>query len=119
MAGALWSGMLSFGLVSIPVRPVSGRRGTQPAFHEFLKNTRDRIPCQRVNQRTGQEVPHSDVVKDADIGASYVLLGQEELDSIAPGRSRLLDIRIFVDPEIDLIYFSKGYFLGPGMTRPR
>jgi DNA end-binding protein Ku len=44
-----------------------------------------------------------------------VLLGQEELDSIAPGRDRLLDIQVFVDSDdIDPIYFGRAYFLGPG-----
>jgi hypothetical protein len=46
---------------------------------------------------------------------SYVLLSQNELHEIAPGQSRSLDIRQFVDiGEVDPIYFSKAYFLGPG-----
>jgi DNA end-binding protein Ku len=44
-----------------------------------------------------------------------VLLDQDELDSVAPGRSRSLDVHTFVDlDEIDAIYFDKTYFLGPG-----
>ena len=43
------------------------------------------------------------------------MLDQDELDSVAPGRSRSLDIHTFVDlDEIDAIYFDKTYFLGPG-----
>jgi hypothetical protein len=38
---------------------------------------------------------------------------QEELDEIAPGRSRTIDIDTFVDlDEIDPIYFQKSYWLG-------
>jgi DNA end-binding protein Ku len=59
---------------------------------------------------------YADIVKGADTGGGhYVLLDQEELDSVAPGRSRSLDIHTFVDlDEIDAIYFDKTYFLGPG-----
>jgi DNA end-binding protein Ku len=116
MARAIWSGVLSFGLVSIPVRLYPATEPHQPSFHEFEKGTADRIRYQRVNERTGHEVEYSDVVKGASIGGgNYVPLSQKELDEIAPGQSRSLDIRQFVDiGEIDPIYFSKAYLLGPG-----
>lgn len=116
MARAIWSGVLSFGLVSVPVELYSATEAHGPTFHQFEEGTADRIRYERVNERTGDEVNYSDVVKGADIGGgNYVMLGQDELDSIAPGRSRSLDIHTFVDlDEIDAIYFNKTYFLGPG-----
>jgi DNA end-binding protein Ku len=116
MARAIWSGVISFGLVSIPVELYSATHAHEPTFHQFEKGTSDRIRYQRVNERTGDEVDYSDIVKGADIGAgNYVVLDQDELDSVAPGRSRSLDIHAFVNlDEIDPIYFSKTYFLGPG-----
>ena len=116
MARAIWSGVLSFGLVSVPVELYTATEAHGPVFHQFEKGTADRIRYQRVNERTADEVEYSDVVKGADIGGgNYVVLGQDELDSIAPGRSRLMDIRTFVDlDDIDPLYFDKAYFLGPG-----
>jgi DNA end-binding protein Ku len=116
MARAIWSGVLSFGLVSVPVELYSATEAHGPVFHQFEKGTADRIRYQRVNERTADEVEYSDIVKGADIGGgNYVLLDQDELDSIAPGRSRLIDIHTFVDlDEIDPLYFDKAYFLGPG-----
>jgi DNA end-binding protein Ku len=116
MARAIWSGVLSFGLVAIPVELYSATEAHRPAFHQFEEGTADRIRYQRVNERTGDEVGYADVVKGADIGGgNYVMLDQDELDSVAPGRSRSLDIHTFVDlDEIDAIYFDKTYFLGPG-----
>jgi DNA end-binding protein Ku len=116
MARAIWSGVISFGLVSIPVELYSATEAHEPTFHQFEKGTTDRIRYQRVNERTGDEVAYSDIVKGADVGGGdYVLLDQDELDSVAPGRSRLLDIHTFVDlDDIDPIYFNKTYFLGPG-----
>jgi DNA end-binding protein Ku len=115
MARAIWSGVMSFGLVSVPVELYSATEPHEPAFHQFEKGTADRIRYQRINERTGREVKYADIVRGADIGGgSYVLLGQDELDSVAPGRSRSLDIHAFVDlDEIDPVYFSKSYFLGP------
>ncbi|HTU72665.1 MAG TPA: Ku protein [Trebonia sp.] len=116
MARAIWSGVLSFGLVTVPVQLYSATEGHRPSFHQFAEGTADRIRYQRVNERTGDEVGYSDIVKGADVGdGSYVLLEQGELDSVAPGRSRSLDVHMFVDlDEIDAIYFNKTYFLGPG-----
>jgi DNA end-binding protein Ku len=116
MARGIWSGVLSFGLVSVPVELYSATETHRPAFHEFQKGTADRIRYQRVNERTGAEVDYSDIVRGADTGGgNYVLLDQDELDSVAPGRSRSLDIHTFVDvDDIDPLYFNKTYFLGPG-----
>jgi DNA end-binding protein Ku len=115
MARAIWSGVLSFGLVSVPVQMFTATESHEPTFHQFQKDTSDRIRYQRINERTGDEVPYSEIVKGADVGdGNYVMLDQDELDSVAPGRSRSLDIQSFVDlDEIDPIYFSKTYFLGP------
>jgi DNA end-binding protein Ku len=98
MARAVWSGVLSFGLVSVPVELYTATEEHGPVFHQFQKGTADRIRYQRVNERTGDEVEYSDIVKGADIGGgNYVLLDQDELDSVAPGRSRLMDIHTFVE----------------------
>ena len=77
-------------------------------FHQFEKGTADRIRYQRVNERTTDEVEYSDNVKGAETGGGhYVMLDQEELDSVAPGRSRSMEIRAFVDlDDIDPIYFK-------------
>ena len=115
MARAIWSGVLSFGLVSVPVELYTATEAHGPVFHQFEEGTADRIRYQRVNERTGDEVEYSDIVKGADVGGDYVLLDQDELDSVAPGRSRLMDIHTFVDAgDIDPLYFNKAYFLGPG-----
>jgi DNA end-binding protein Ku len=116
MARAIWSGVLSFGLVAIPVELYSATEAHRPAFHQFEEGTADRIRNQRVNERTGDEVGYADIVKGADTGGGhYVMLDQDELDAIAPGRSRSLEIHTFAAlDEIDAIYFDKTYFLGPG-----
>src|SRR5436189_5721519 len=115
MARAIWSGVMSFGLVTVPVEVYSATQAHEPTFHQFQKNTGDRIRYKRVNERTGREVDYADIVKGADVGRGrYVMLDQDELDAVAPGRSRSMDIASFVDlDEIDPIHFAKTYYLGP------
>ncbi len=115
MARSIWSGALSFGLVSIPVSLYPATQEHQVHFHQLERDTGSRVRYQRVNQDTGQEVPYSDIVKGADTGeGQYVVLTNEELESAEPGGGHTVDITDFVDAaEIDPIYFQKSYYLGP------
>jgi DNA end-binding protein Ku len=116
MARPIWTGVISFGLVSVPVAMYSATREHEVRFHQFEKGTTDRIRYQRVNERTGKEVDFADIVKGADIGdGELVLLDPDELDAVAPGQSKSMDIYQFVElDEIDPIYFQKTYYLMPG-----
>jgi DNA end-binding protein Ku len=116
MARPIWTGAITFGLVSVPVAMYSATHEHEVSFHQFEKGTADRIRYRRVNERTGKEVEFEDIVKGADVGGgNYVMLDPDELDAVAPGRSRSLEIHRFVDlEEIDPIYYQKTYFLAPG-----
>jgi DNA end-binding protein Ku len=120
VARAIWSGVLSFGLVSVPVQIFSATEGHEPTFHQYEKDTKDRIRYQRVNERTGKEVDYADIVRGAKSGRKLVLLDDDELSSVAPGRSRSMDVDTFVDlDDIDPLHFDKSYFLGPGNEEAR
>jgi DNA end-binding protein Ku len=116
VARSIWSGVVSFGLVSVPVRLYSATHEHEVSFHQFEKGTSDRIRYRRVNGRTGKEVEYGDIVKGADVGGGeYVMLDPDELEAVAPGRSRSLEVHAFVDlDEIDPIYYQKSYYLAPG-----
>ncbi|MBM7775638.1 DNA end-binding protein Ku [Actinokineospora baliensis] len=115
MARPIWHGAINFGLVTVPVDLYSATDDHTISFRQFERGTTDRIRYKRVNERTGEEVAFADIVKGAEVGAGeYVIVEPEELDQIAPGRSRTLDISAFVDlEEIDPIHFQKTYWLAP------
>jgi DNA end-binding protein Ku len=115
MARAIWSGYITFGLVSVPVGLFSATEEHEVDFHQFQRGTSDRIRYKRVNERTGREVDFDKIVKGHDVGGGeYVIVEPDELDDIAPGRSRSLEISRFVDlDEIDPIHFQKSYYLAP------
>ncbi|GAA1018855.1 MULTISPECIES: non-homologous end joining protein Ku [Amycolatopsis] len=111
----VWQGALSFGLVNVPVRMYKAVEDHAVHFTQFQRGTRDRIRYRRVNERTGDEVPYDDIVRGREVGDDeYVLVEQEELDEIAPGRSRSLEVESFVDlEEVDPVYFDRAYWLAP------
>ncbi len=115
VARPIWSGAINFGLVTVPVDLYSATEDHTISFRQFQRGTSDRIRYKRVNERTGEEVPFSEIVKGADIGGGdYVIIEPDELDAIAPGRSRTIDIDAFVDLDaIDPVHFQKTYWLAP------
>ncbi|MET0132318.1 MAG: Ku protein [Kibdelosporangium sp.] len=115
MPRAIWSGTISFGLVSIPVELYSATSDHTVHFNQFQRGTADRVRYKRVNERTGDEVEFGDIVKGKEVGdGEFVLVEPDELADIAPGRSRSIEIGSFVDlDEIDPIFFQKTYWLAP------
>jgi DNA end-binding protein Ku len=115
MARVIWSGALAFGLVNIPVGLYAATEDRTVHFNQFQKGTSDRIRYKRINERTGEEVPFKEIVKGREVDEdTYVLVTDDELESVEPGRTRTIDITDFVDlSEVDPIYFQKTYYLAP------
>jgi DNA end-binding protein Ku len=116
MARAIWSGAISFGLVNIPVKLYSAVSRKTVRFHQLDGEDNQRIQQKRVNPRTGEEVPYENLVKGYEIGPErYVIITPEELDGLAPEKTRTIDIEDFVDlDDIDPIFYDHPYYLAPG-----
>ena len=115
MARPIWTGSVAFGLVNVPVALYTATDDKTVHFNQFQAGTSDRIRYKRVNERTGREVQRDEIVRGHEVSkGDYVLVTDEELDAIDPGRSRTIDIADFVDlAEIDQTYFQKTYYLAP------
>lgn len=122
MARAIWTGSISFGLVTVPVKLYTATSPHKVSFHQFQEGTGERIRYQRVAEGTGEEVDYADIVKGAEVEKGrHVIVTREELEAIEPGKSRSIDIEDFVDlDEIDPIAWNTTYYLGPdGETAER
>ncbi|MEA3214603.1 MAG: end-binding protein Ku, partial [Acidimicrobiia bacterium] len=119
MARSIWSGSLSFGLVNVPVRLYSATQAHDIHFHQFEEGSGRRVRNMRVAEGTKDEVAYEDVVKGYEVGEDqWVMLSQDELDTVEPHKSRTIDIEDFVSlDEIDPIYFERTYYLGPDPDR--
>ncbi len=115
MPRTIWKGALNFGLVNVPVGLYSATQDKTIHFNQFEEGTSDRIRYRKVNERTGNEVPTSKIVKGFDLGGGeYVLLSDEELEAAEPEKSKLIEITDFVDlDQIDPIFYRSTYYLAP------
>jgi DNA end-binding protein Ku len=115
MARAIWSGSISFGLLNVPVKLYSAVSKQTVRFRELREDDGSRIRHKRVAEDDGEEVPYEKIVKGYEITPDqYVIVSRDELDEIAPERTRAIEIKDFVDlDEIDPIYFEHPYYLAP------
>ena len=115
MPRALWSGVLAFGLVNVPVGLFSATSEKAVRFNQLNKATGNRVRYRKVDEATGEEVPASEIVSGYDTGDDeYVVVDREELASVAPGRSELMEISDFVDlADIDPTFYRSTYYLAP------
>lgn len=104
-----------FGLVVVPVQVFRATEDHTIHFHQIQRGTADRVRHKRVNERTGEEVQFEEIVKGYPAEEGWVVVEPEELEEIAPGRSKSLEIIGFVDlDDIDPIYVRDTYYLAPG-----
>jgi len=112
---SFWKGHLRLSLVTIPVRLVSAARSDGAvAFHQVDRKTRQRVRYQKVVPGAG-EVDKDDIVRGYEVEPGhYVLLEDEELDSLKLETRRTIELTQFVDAcEIDPLYFDRPYYMLP------
>ena len=154
MPQAVWTGAISFGLVSIPVKLYPATEPKDVRFHFYDRTSGRRVRYERVVREDEPQAfapeppaaplrdavpiyeraepasvtlpreiaPPERVVERSDIVRGYefptgdlVAVDDVELESLAPSRSRTIDIEEFVDlAEIDPVFFEKSYHVAPG-----
>jgi len=116
MARSIWTGAISFGLVTVPVKLYSAVNRKTVRFHQLSGKSGVRISQKRVDPSTGDEVAYDDIVKGFELTPDrYVVVEPAELDALQPEKTRTIDIQDFVDlHDIDPIYYDHPYYLAPG-----
>ena len=116
MPRSIWTGAISFGLVTVPVKLYSAVQRKTVRFHQLNQQTGVRIQQKRVDPTTGEEVPYEDVVKGYELTPDrYVVVEPTELEALDPKKTKTIDIEDFVDlAEIDPIFYDHPYYLAPG-----
>ena len=115
MPRAIWSGSISYGLVSIPVKLFSAVSEQSVRFNQLDGRNNARVRQRRVNEATGEEVPHSEIVKGYELGSGrWITITDDDLAQLMPEQNRLIELEEFVDlDQIDPVYYSGSYWLGP------
>jgi len=115
MARPLWSGSLSFGLINVPVQLFSAVRDVDLHFRQLHAKDGAPLEVRRFCAQEDREVAYDDIAHgyDAD-DDDQVVLTDEELASVAPRKTRTIDIDAFVDlADVDPVYFDHPYLLAP------
>jgi len=122
VARAIWSGVISFGLVSVPVRMFTATESKELKFHFLDRRDMAPIGYDKVNKETGESVDPDDIVRGFEVDKGrFVELTEEDIDRLDIELTHAIDICDFVSiDEIDPIYFRKAYYLLPqdGAEKP-
>jgi DNA end-binding protein Ku len=111
----IWSGTISFGLVTVPVQLVSGNRGKPVAMH--MVTTEGKQLARRYFTENGRKpLEDDDIVRGYEIEkGKFVVVEDEELEALAPEVTRDIDLSVFVPvADVDPMYFVRSYILIPG-----
>jgi DNA end-binding protein Ku len=115
MARPVWSGVISFGLVSVPVKAYPAVRDHDVHFHQIDKGSGSRIRNRKVSAKTGREVDNADIEMGFETSKGrYVTFSKPELDDLRPSSTRAVEVGDFVSlDDIDPIYYERTYWLAP------
>lgn len=111
---SLWSGTITFGLVSIPVDLLSAVRPRQTAM-KLVDKAGHALGRQYHCSKEGKKLSFDDLVRgyETDEG-KMVVITDEDFESVAPEMSADIELRNFVPLEqIPPLYFQRPYFLAP------
>ncbi len=115
MASSVWSGYLTFGLISMPVRLFSGARSSNISFHMLHRTDNTRIKQQLWCPHDERVVERNEIVKGYEYRkGEYVIIEPEEIKKIEPKTAKAMEILEFVKAdEVDPIYFESSYYVTP------
>lgn len=111
----IWTGSITFGLVSIPVQLVTAVRESTIHFHMLHDQDHARLVRKMFCSADGKEVHSEHTVKGYEIAKDqYVIVTQEELEAVQAKRSKTIEIQDFVEiGQIDPLYYDRPYYVVP------
>jgi len=115
MAASIWSGYLTFGLISMPVRLFSGARSSSISFHMLHRDDLQRVKQQLFCPVDNRVIERSEVVKGYEYRKDeYVVVEPEEIKKIEPKTAKTMEILEFVKAgDVDPVYFESSYYMLP------
>jgi DNA end-binding protein Ku len=111
----MWSGTISFGLVTIPVKLFNAVNKKNVSFNQLDSRDMQRIRYRKVNAESGEEVPDDQIVKGYEVSkGQYVVVDPDDLEEFMPVATRAIELDEFVDlADIDPLFYDSPYYLAP------
>jgi DNA end-binding protein Ku len=119
MAGAIWTGTISFGLIAIPIKLFTAVRHRAISFNQLDDRNMGRIRYQKVSEETGEVVPSEFITKAVEISKGrYVLVDPDELAPFVPLNTKTVELQEFVDLDaIEPVFFETTYWVAPHLSQ--
>lgn len=111
-----WKGMISFGLVSIPIVLLpTENKSAHISFHQIDKRNNARIKYKRINVETGKEVPWEEITRGYEYDQeTSVPVPDEILKKVAGEQGKTIDIETFINKnDLDIITITNAYYIIP------
>src|ERR1700757_2616227 len=93
---SMWSGTLNFGLISMPVKLYTAVNSKTVRFNQLHAQDGVRIENKRYCPAHEEEIAFDEIVRGYEIGPDrYIVVADEELEALAPEKSRTIEIQDF------------------------
>jgi DNA end-binding protein Ku len=118
MARAIWSGVITFGMVSIPVKLFPATQDKDVSFHLLHQPDHSRIKYKKFCSAEEREVNQDELVRAYEVSTDqYVEITDEDLEKLPLPAKHAIQLSAFVKAdEIDPIFYDKSYYLVPEET---
>ena len=118
MPRSIWNGVVSFGMVSIPVKLYTATETKDVAFRTLHQECGSRLKQQRWCPVCEREVEWGEVQRGFEYTKDeHVVLDEEDFAKLPLPSKNTIDLSAFVDAkEIDPIFYEKSYYLEPDET---
>src|ERR1700740_3718111 len=115
MPSSVWSGHLTFGLISMPVRLFSGARSSGISFNMLHRPDKQRVKQQYICPLENVVVERNEIVKGYEFRKDeYIVIEPEEIKKIEPQTAKTMEILEFVkSSDVDPVYFESSYYMMP------
>ena len=115
MAGSVWKGSISFGLVSVPIKLFAAARYSHISFHEVHRECGHRVQQQLYCPYDKRVVSRDEIVMGYEVDEDkMIVVDREELKKLQPASSSTMEILQFVKlSDVDPIFFETSYFSVP------
>lgn len=113
MPRPLWTGAISFGLVTIPIKVVSATENHSISFHQYHQEDMGRIRTRKVCEIDGEVLSQEEIGKGYEVAKDRTVpVTDEELDRMPLPTAKAIEIVAFVDADdIDPVRISDSYYL--------
>lgn len=114
MPSAVWSGTISFGLVSVPVQLYSVADNPGPELHQYHEVDGGRIRYKRFCEIDGAEIHQEDIARGYPIGDEEVIITDRDLDGLPEVAKKVVAIDAIVrEDQVDPIQYRRAYYIAP------